>query len=150
MTILQKLDEEIKQAMKSKDAAKLEVVRLIKASVKNKEIELIHPLSEAEFFGVLGTISKKHKESIDQFQKAGRADLVEQEQKQLAIVETFLPKPLSQADLTALIEKTIEETKASGPKDMGVVVKTVREKAAGQVDGKMLADQVKERLSKMG
>lgn len=148
MTILEKLDEEIKKALKSKDPLRLSAVRLIKSSAKNKEIEIMHPLSDAEFNAVLSTLAKRHRESIEQFSKGGRPDLEELEKKQLEIVESYLPKKLNEDELMRLIDDAIIGTQASGAKDMGKVMKVLKDKTAGRVEGQLLAEKVRQRLAK--
>ncbi len=147
MTILEKLDQEIKEALKARDQSRLDAIRLIKASVKNKEIELIHPLSEAEFFAVLSTMAKQRHESIDQFKKGGRVDLAEKEEKELAVISSFLPQPLSDSELDHLIAEAISQTGAKSPKDMGLVMKALKEPTMGRVDGKILSERVRSKLA---
>jgi uncharacterized protein YqeY len=145
--VLARMEEEVKNAMKNRDTERLASVRMIKSTVKNKEIELIRPLTEEEFIGVLSTMAKRHRESIEQFQAAGRTDLVEKEQKELAVVETFLPKGLSDSEVLSLIAEAITISGAKGPKDMGLVMKALKEKTAGRVDGKKLSELVKQKLA---
>ena len=147
MSILTQLEQDIKEAMKARQEARLGAVRLIKSTVKNKEIELIRPLSEAEFFYVLSNMGKQRRDSIEQFEKANRMDLVAKEKSELEIIESYLPKRLSDEELTAVIEKTIQATGAKGAKDMGVVMKALKAETSGRVDGKTLADRVKSHLS---
>lgn len=147
MSILAKLEQDIKESMKARQEARLFAVRLIKSTVKNKEIELIRPLSEAEFFDVLSFMAKQRRDSIEQFEKANRMDLVAKEKSELEIIESYLPKRLSDEELTAAIEKAVHTTGAKGPKDMGAVMKALKAETSGRVDGKMLADRVKSRLS---
>ena len=149
MTVLEKLEQEIKEAMKAKDQARLSAVRMIKATVKNKEIELIHPLSEAEFIAVLSTMAKQRRESIAQFTQGGRTDLVATEEAELKIIESFLPQALSEAEVTNLINEAVAQSGAKGPKDMGAVMKLLKDKTAGRVDGKALSDQVRARLASL-
>ena len=147
MTILQKFEQEIKDALKSGNQIKLSAVRMIKSTIKNKEIELMHPLSDAEFMAVLSTMAKKCRESIEQFSKGGRAELAKKEEDELGIIESFLPKSLSESELDLLIQEAITAVHAVGPKDMGAVMKALKEKTAGRVDGKLLSDKVRAKLS---
>ena len=149
MGIIQKLDEEIKKAMKAQDSVRLGALRLIKTSAKNKEIELIHPLSEAEFFACLSTMVKQRHEAIDQFKKGNRDDLIKKEEDEIRVIEGFLPKQLSEGELDSLIAEAMSTTGAKGPKDMGLVMKTLKEKTAGRADGKLLSEKVKNALSKI-
>ena len=147
--IMESLEAEIIKAMKARDQVRLGAVRLIKSTVKNKEIELIHPLSETEFFSVLQTMVKQRAESIEQFTKGGRTDLADKEKGELAVIQTFLPQALSDQDLATLILEAIATSGAKGPKDMGAVMKHLKDKTAGRVDGKKLADLVKNKLSNL-
>lgn len=146
MTILEKLDQEIKESLKARDQVRLDTIRLIKTAVKNREIELIRPLSEAEFFAVLSTMTKQRNESIDQFKKGGRTDLVEKEEKERTIISSFLPQALSDAEIDRLIAEAISQTGAKSPKDMGLVMKALKEPTAGRADGKILSEKVKSKL----
>lgn len=146
MTILEKLDQEIKESLKARNQVRLDSVRLIKTAVKNKEIEFIRPLTQPEFFSVLSTMAKQRHESIDQFKKGGRTDLVEKEEKELAIISSFLPQALSDAEIDRLIAEAISQTEAKSPKDMGLVMKALKEPTAGRADGKVLSEKVKSKL----
>jgi uncharacterized protein len=147
MTILQKIEADMKEAMKARNQDLLDALRLIKTTVKNKEIELIRPLTETEFFATLSTMAKQRNESIEQFKKGNRPDLAAKEEKELEVISTFLPKSLSDAELDALLAKAIATTAAKGPKDMGLVMKAVKDETAGRVDGKILSEKVKTALS---
>lgn len=149
MTILEKLDQAIKESAKSRDQIRLGAIRLIKSTVVNKEKELRRPVEEAEFMSVLSGMARKVRESIEQFKTGGRTDLVEKEEGELAIIESFLPKPLSDDELNALVDEAIKKEGATDPKQMGLVMKNLKEKTSGCVDGKKLANMVREKLSKM-
>lgn len=150
MTILEKLDLEIRNAMKGRDGLRLSCVRMIKAAAKNREIELLHPLTEAEFFSLLATLVKQRRESIEQFAKGGRNDLAKKEEGELKIVQSFLPQALSESEVDRLIAEAIAAVKALGPKDMGAVMKQLKEKTAGRVDNKFLSDRVRAKLTPSG
>lgn len=147
MSVLQQMETELKTAMKNRDQARLDTIRLIKTAVKNKEIELIHPLSDAEFIAVLSTMAKQRRESIESFKNAGRTELAAKEEAELVIIESFLPKALSESEVTALIAEAKAATNATGPKDMGAVMKYLKDKTAGRVDGKILSEKVKTALA---
>ncbi len=149
MTVLEMLEQKVKEAMKARNQPILETVRLIKSTVKNKEIELIRALTEAEFFAVLSSMVKQRRESIEQFTNGGRTDLVAKEEEQIVVIETFLPKALGDEELSGLIRDAIVAGKASGPKDMGVVMKAIKDQTAGRVDGKKLSEMVKNHLSSL-
>jgi len=147
MGLEEKLVEEMKQAMKSNDKAKLSTIRMIRSAVKNKEIELRKPLDDDGIFRVIQGMIKKSEESIEQFKAGGRMDLVEKETKEIETMKSYLPQPLSREEVLKIIDQTIEETKASSLKDLGKVMKSVMPKLGGKVDGALVNQWVKERLS---
>jgi len=147
MGLEDKLVEEMKQAMKSNDKAKLSTIRMIRSAVKNKEIELRKPLDDDGIFRVIQGMVKKSEESIEQFKAGGRMDLVEKETKEIETMKSYLPQPLSREEVLKIIDQTIEETKASSLKDLGKVMKSVMPKLGGKVDGALVNQWVKERLS---
>jgi len=147
MGLEERLVEEMKQAMKSNDKAKLSTIRMIRSAVKNKEIDLRKPLDDDAIFRVIQGMVKKSEESIEQFKIGGRMDLVEKETKEIEIMKSYLPQPLSREEILKVIDQTIEETKASSLKDLGKVMKTVMPKLGGKVDGAVVNQLVKERLS---
>jgi uncharacterized protein YqeY len=133
--------------MKSNEKAKLSTIRMIRSAVKNKEIDLRKPLDEDAILRVIQGMVKKSEESIGQFKAGGRMDLVEKETKEIEIMKSFLPQPLSREEVLEVIDQTIEETKASSLKDIGKVMKTVMPKLGGKVDGALVNQLVKEKLS---
>ncbi len=145
-TVTQRLDAELKEALKSRNELKVSVIRMIKASLKNKEIEKMAPLSDAEITSVLSTMAKQRRESIEQFAAAGRSDLSEKETKELEIVHTYLPAQLSPEDIDKIIRSAIDECHASQPGDMGKVMKIVVQQTKGTADGKIVSQRVKELL----
>ena len=147
MGLEERLVEEMKQAMKSNDKAKLSTIRMIRSTVKNKEIELRKPLDDDGIFRVIQGMVKKNEESIEQFKAGGRMDLVEKETKEIETMKSYLPQPLSREEVLKIIDQTIEETKASSLKDLGKVMKSVMPKLGGKVDGALVNQLVKERLS---
>jgi uncharacterized protein YqeY len=147
MGLEERLIEEMKQAMKSNDKIRLSTIRMIRSTVKNKEIELRKPLDDDAIFRVIQGMVKKSEDSIEQFKAGGRMDLVEKETKEIEIMKSFLPQPLSREEVLKVIDQTIEETKASSLKDLGKVMKTVMPKLGGKVDGALVNQLVKERLS---
>jgi uncharacterized protein YqeY len=147
MGLEERLVEEMKQAMKSNDKAKLSTIRMIRSAVKNKEIDQRKPLDDEAILRVIQGMVKKSEESIEQFKAGGRMDLVEKETKEIEIMKSFLPQPLSREEVLKVIDQTIEETQASSLKDLGKVMKTVMPKLGGKVDGTLVNQLVKERLS---
>jgi uncharacterized protein YqeY len=133
--------------MRSKEDLRLSVLRMVKSALKNREIENIRPLDEAESLQVLQTLVKRGKESVEQFTKGGRADLADKETREIAIIETYLPAGASDAELDRAIDTAIAETSATSPKQMGAVIKSAKALLSGKmVDGKTLSDRVRARL----
>lgn len=148
MTLSEKIQKDLTEAMRSKDELRLSVLRGVKSAIKYKETEKIRALDEAESIQILQTLVKQRKESIDQFGKGGRQDLVDKETKELAILESYLPAAASEAEMDAAISKAIAETGAKSMKQMGGVVKAAKAALEGKVvDGKALSDRVRARLS---
>jgi uncharacterized protein YqeY len=149
MSLQDRLANDLKEAMKAKDQLRMDVIRMIKAALLNKEIELKKNLDDAEMSKVMTTMLKQRRESIEQYQKANRDDLAAKEIKEIAIIENYLPKAASPEDITWAVEAAIRETGASTMKDMGNLMKAVMAKLAGQtVDGKHVSDLVKSKLGK--
>ena len=151
MTLSEQIQKDIVAAMKAKDELRLSVLRMVKSAFQLKEVEKIRPLDNAESIQLLQTLVKQRKESIEQFLKGGRQDLVDKETKELAVLESYLPAIATGAQMDAAIAKAMADTGANSIKQMGAVVKAAREVLAGKtVDGKALSDLVRERLSKLG
>jgi len=150
MSLSETIQKDIVTAMKAKDEMKLGVLRMVKAAFQLKEVEKLRKLDDQESIQLLQTLVKQRKESIDQFTKGGRQDLVEKEVKELSILEQYLPAGASQAEMDAAIAKAVTETGASSIKQMGAVVKAAKSALEGKtVDGRALSDLVRERLSKL-
>jgi uncharacterized protein YqeY len=147
MDLEERLVEEMKQAMKSNDKLKLSTIRMIRSASKNKEIELRKKLEDEDVVKVIQVMVRKGEESVEQFQTGGRMDLVEKEKKEIEILKSFLPQPLSQEEILKIIDQSIQETQASSLKDIGKVMKSVMPKIGGKADGKLINQLVKERLS---
>jgi uncharacterized protein len=148
MSLSEKIQKDLVDAMRAKDELRLSVLRGIKSAIQYKETEKIRKLDETEAIQILQTLVKQRKESIDQFTKGNRQDLVEKETKELAIIETYLPAGASDAEMDAAIAKAIAETSATSIKQMGAVVKAAKAALEGKtVDGKALSDRVRARLS---
>jgi uncharacterized protein len=148
MPLSEKIQKDLVDAMRAKDDFRLSVLRSIKSAIQYKETEKIRALDEAESIQLLQTLVKQRKESIDQFGKGGRQDLVDKETKELAILETYLPAGASEAEMDAAIAKAMSETGANSIKQMGAVVKAAKAHLEGKtVDGKALSDRVRSRLS---
>lgn len=148
MSLHDRLTEDLKLAMKSRDQLRMDVIRMIKAAVLNKEVELKRDLDDAEMSRVMTTLVKQRRESVEQFEKAQRTELAEKERREIEIIETYLPKPLTHQELEALVVSIISETGSSSMKDMGQIMKVVMARVAGlPIDGKQVSDLVKSKLS---
>ena len=148
MTILEKIQKDMTDAMRAKDELRLSVLRMTKAALKHKEIEKIRPLEEAESLQVIQTLVKQRRESVDMFTKGGRNDLAAKESSEILILESYLPASASEADMDQAIADAIAETGATSAKQMGLVVKAARARLEGKtVDGKILSDRVRARLT---
>jgi len=146
--ITERLDAELKEALKSRDDLRVSVIRMVKASLKNKSIEKMGTLTDDDTLSVLSSLAKQRRESIEQFEKAGRTDLSEKEKKELEIIQSYLPKQLSPQEIDEIILSAIKECNATSPNDMGKVMKIVTPKTKGVADGKIVSQRVKELLSK--
>ena len=151
MSLAETIQKDLVEAMRAKDELRLSVLRGIKSAIQYKETEKIRALDETESIQILQTLVKQRKESIDQFTKGNRPELAEKETKELAIIESYLPARANEAEMDAAITKAISESGANSIKQMGAVVKGAKAALEGKaVDGKVLSDRVRDRLSKMG
>lgn len=146
MELKQQLEKEMKEAMKARDTFKLNVIRFILAQIKNKEIELRKGLSNEDIYKIIQTLVKQRKESIEFSEKAQRTDLVEKEKAELNLLESYLPKSLTDDEIFAIINEVVKELNAT-KKDFGVVMKSIMPKIAGRADGGRVNELVKKILS---
>ena len=147
MSLSDRLSDDLKLAMKARDQLRMDAIRMVKAALQNKEIELKKALDEAEMSRVLLTLVKQRKEAAEQYKTGKREDLADKELKELAIIEAYLPKALSQEEIVQAVESVIREIGPVTMKDMGKVMKAAQAKLAGQaVDGKQLSDLVRAKL----
>jgi uncharacterized protein len=149
MSLYQRLDDDLKRAIKSSDKLKTSVVRMVKAAIKNRQVEKQGELSEEEIISVILTLSKQRRESIELFSKGGREDLADKEKQEISILQTYLPSQLTQEELDRLIIESIQESSAVGVKDIGKVMRLLMPKVKGTADGKMVNQRVKELLEKV-
>jgi hypothetical protein len=148
MTLLRdKVSADMTAAMKAKDAARLSALRMLKAAIMNKGIEKGHDLDDAEVQQVVSSLVKQRRDSIEQFAKAGRTDLVEKETGEIGVLELYLPPAASAEDIEAAVSAAIASTGAASPKDMGKVMKAVMPMLAGKnADGKVVNEIVRRKL----
>jgi len=149
MSLQQRLDDDLKAGMKSSDNLKTSVLRLVKAAVKNKQIEKRKELSDEEIISVISTLTKQRRESIDLFSKGGREDLAEKERQELAILQLYLPSQLSIEDLDRIIMEAINESSAEGVKDIGKIMRLIMPRVQGAADGKVVNQRVREFVEKV-
>jgi uncharacterized protein len=139
---------DIKTAMKNQDAVKLSALRMLQSAIKNKEIELRpNAITDQDIMAVIKKISNQHKDSIEQYTKANRQDLVDNEKAQLNVLEAYLPKQMSREDVEKIITQVIAEVKATSAKDMGTVMKATIAKTGGAADNKLVSEIVKAKLT---
>jgi len=147
MTFLDRVNEDLKAAMKSKDSERLSTLRMVKAALKNREIDKMGAVTDEEAIKTLQSLVKQRRDSIEQYQRAGRIDLAEKEAAEIRTIEEYLPAALDETAIARVVEETIAETGASSMKEMGAVMKAVMAKLAGQtVDGKAVNQIVKSKL----
>lgn len=147
MTLNDEIGAALTTAMKSKDAARLSTLRMLKAAIMNKSVEKKRDLDDAEVLQVIASLVKQRKDSVEQFQNAGRTDLADKETGELAILQEYLPAGASQADIDAAVAAAIAETGATSVKDLGKVMKAVMPKLAGSnADGKAVNEAVRRSL----
>ena len=148
MALEQKITGDIAVAMKSKDPLRLSTLRMLKAALMNKGVEKNRGLDAAEELQVISTLVKQRRDAIEQFTAGGRTDLAEKERAEIVVLETYLPPAVSAEELDSTVAQAIAETGASGPKDMGKVMKAVMAALAGKtIDGKKVSELVKSKLT---
>jgi uncharacterized protein YqeY len=147
MALLEQIQKDMVVAMKAKDEARLGAVRMIKTALKKQEVDSMKPLDEATEMQVLNTLIKQRRESADLFRKGNRPELADKEEAELTLIEAYMPASASEQALDVAVQAALAETGATGPKQMGVVMKAAQAKLAGKrVDGKLLSEKVKAAL----
>jgi len=145
-SLKRRIDQDLKDALKSKDSLKLSVLRMLKSEIKYKEIEKRSELSDDDVILVLSSSMKKRKDSIQQFEKAGRDDLASREKTELEVVLKYMPEQLTQEELLQIVSQAIKEVDATGPSDLGKVMKQVMPNVRGKADGKKVNQLVSSQL----
>ncbi|OWR29651.1 aspartyl-tRNA amidotransferase [Saccharibacillus sp. O23] len=146
MNLSERLNEDMKQAMRSKDKFKLSTIRMIRATIKNQEIDLKRTLDDAEVLDILSREIKQRKDALQEFEKAGRDDLAETVKAEIEIVAEYLPTQLNEEEVKAIVQETIQETGASSKADMGKVMAALMPKVKGRADGKLVNQTVQQYL----
>ena len=149
ISLKKKIDSDLKEALKSKDTLKLGVLRILKSEIRYKEIDKRSDLSNDEVISVLSSSIKRRKDSIEQFEKGGRGDLVSQEKAELEVIWGYMPEQLTEEKLSGIINLAIKEANATGPSDLGKVMKLIMPQVKGKADGKGLIAEAK-RLQNKG
>jgi len=148
MSLTAKIQKDLVEAMRNKEELRLSTVRMMKAALKNKEIEKRAPLDEKEELQVLSTMIKQRKDSIEQFDKGGRPELARKEADEIVIIEGYMPEAAGEDEIVATVRATVAEMGSPTMKDMGAVMKNVMAKFGGaRVDGKLVSDAVKKELA---
>ena len=150
MTLQQRVDSDLKEAMRAKDSTKLAVLRMLKSALKYAAIEKSGPeaeLSDAEWIQVIRKQAKQRQDSIESFEKGGRAELADKEKEELALLNTYLPQAMNSDELVKVVRETISELGATSKAQMGAVMKALQAKVAGRADGKTLSAEVQKQLS---
>ena len=148
MTLKEQITEDMKSAMRAKETERLGTIRLLLAAIKQREVDERITVDDAGIIAIVEKLIKQRKDSIEQFQKAGRTDLVDQESKELGILQAYMPAQLSEAEVQAAIQKTISNLGAAGPQDMGKVIGALKAQLAGKADMGMVSGLVKAALAK--
>lgn len=150
MSLKDRLSDDMKQAMRDREAGKLRlaVIRMVRAAIKNVEIDQKKELSEEEVLDVLAKEAKMRRDSLEEFKKANRTDLVESLEQEIEILLNYLPQQLSESEVRALVSEAVSFTNAAGAKDMGKVMAALMPKVKGRADGKMVNSIVRDMLNK--
>ncbi len=150
-TLREQIDIDLKTAMRAKEETVLSTLRMLKSAIQYKEVEpgAQAPLDDAAVVGVLSTLIKQRRDSIQQYQEANRADLAEKEQTELAVLQRYLPAQLTADQLREEVEKAVAESGATSAKDMGAVMKVLMPRVQGKAEGKAVSEEVKAQLSKL-
>ena len=147
MSLKDRIKDDVKQAMRAKDQARLDALRMLAAAIQRREVDERIALDDAQVLATIDKLVKQGRESIDQYEKGGRADLVTKEKADLAILQSYLPKPLGDAEVDQLIAAAIAETGAASIKDMGKVMGVLKPKLQGRADMGQVGARIKSRLS---
>src|ERR1700693_3802401 len=142
MMLAERIDQDMKTAARAKEARRLNTIRMLKSQMKYREIEKGAALDDADVIAVIGSMIKQRKESASQYTAGGRPELAANENAEIVILEAYLPRQLTDAELVALVQESVAAAGAKGPKDMGAVMKALMPKVAGRAEGKRVSDAV--------
>ena len=147
--LAERIDQEMKDAARAKEARRLNTLRMLKSQMKYREIEKGKALEDADVVAVIGSMIKQRKDSAEQYLKGGRPELAENETAEIAILEAFLPRQLTDDELAALVQEAVAASGAKSAKEMGAVMKALMPKVQGRAEGKRVSDAVKAALSRL-
>jgi uncharacterized protein YqeY len=146
MSLYQRLDQALKEAIKNQQPVATSTLRLLKSAIRYREVDVRRPLTEAELQATINTQAKQRREAIAEYTKAGRPELARQEEEELSVLLSFLPPQLSPEEMAAAVNAVIAELGATGPNDLGKVMKNAMARLAGRADGKVIRDIAQQRL----
>lgn len=149
MSLKEKIDQELKEAMRNKDERKLSALRMLKTAIRRAEVDKMGELTEEEIVAIIADEAKKRREAIEEFTRGGREDLALQEKEELAILETYLPKPLSREEIEEMARQAIKEVGATDPRQLGQVMKILMPRVKGRADGNLVNQIVRELLARL-
>ena len=147
MALKERLDQDMKQAMREKAQLRLDTIRMLKSAIKYREIELAKALDDAGVIAVAVGEIKRRRDAIEQYRAGNRQDLADKEQKEIEFLQAYLPQQLTEAEVRAKVDEAVKKVGAQGMKDMGAVMKALMPEVQGRADGKVVSDLVKARLS---
>ena len=150
MTLKTRLVDDMKAAMKAGERDRLDVIRLVNAAIKQREVDERVELDDAQVLAVLEKMLKQRRDSITQFDAAGRTDLSDKERYEVSVIEAYLPAKLSDGEVETLVDQAVREVAPSGPKDMGKVMAALKPKLAGRADNAKVSELVKRKLASLG
>ncbi len=146
MSLYQRLDQALKEAIKNQQPVATSTLRLLKSAIRYREVDVRRPLTEAELQATINTQAKQRREAIAEYTKAGRPELAKQEEEELSVLLSFLPPQLSPEEMAAAVDAVIAELGATGPNDLGKVMKNAMARLAGRADGKVIREIAQQRL----
>jgi uncharacterized protein YqeY len=147
MSLKERLDQDLKSAMREKAQLRLDTIRMLKSAIKYREIELMKPLDDAGVHAVIGSEVKRRRDAAEQYRAGNRPELADKEDAEIAILQAYLPQQLSEDELRAKVDEAVKKVGAQGMKDMGAVMKALMPEVQGRAEGKAVSDVVKARLS---
>src|SRR5215212_1840994 len=149
MALKERIDADLKSAMKEKDAERLSVIRMLKSAIKYREIEVMTPLDDAGIQVVIASEIKRRRDSVEQYRAGKREDLASKEEREIVVLQGYLPQQLTAEELAEKVSAAIAASGAKGPKDMGAVMKALLPEVQGRAEGKAVSEMVKRKLAEI-